>query len=480
MSFESRFQHIDRRVPIAEDNIAIVHDLEKCKNCTLCRKACADTMSVLDYYDLESTGDNPICVHCGQCAVVCPFDAMYERTELDEVKAAIADPNTIVVIQTAPAVRVSIGEEFGYEPGSYLEAKMVGALRQLGADYVVDTNFGADLTIMEEANELLERKLHGTGPLPQFTSCCPAWIKFAETYFPEYLDHISSARSCIAMESAAVKTYFAKNMDIDPKKIVSVSVAPCTAKKFEIRRPAENKSAHYWNDETLRDTDLCITTREFAKWLRDEGIDFKDCEESNFDKLVGAATGGGVIFANTGGVMEAAMRSAYKFITGDEPSPERLTNLTDVRGMDGVKEASVQIGEHTLNIAVVHGGKNIREFLGQLKESGKSYDFIEMMACPGGCIGGGGQPRAKLPVVNKVKGERIEGIYNWDAQMTLRSSYENPEIKAIYENFLDKPLSHLAHELLHTSYVDRSADLGERKDVRPETCPTSPKFVKPE
>ena len=478
MSFESRFQHIDRRVPIAEDNIAIIHDLDKCKNCTLCRRACADVMSVLDYYDLESTGDNPICIHCGQCAAACPFGAMYERTELDEVKAAIADPNKIVIIQTAPAVRVGIGEEFGYEPGTYLEGKMVGALRALGADYVVDTNFGADLTIMEEASELIERVLHGHGKLPQFTSCCPAWVKFCETYFPEYTSHISTTRSCIAMEAAALKTYFAKNMNIDPANIVSVSVAPCTAKKFEIRRPEQNKSAEYWGRDDLRDTDYCLTTREFAQWLRDENVDFTAVEDSEFDKYIGAASGGGVIFGNTGGVMEAAMRTAYKFITGKEPSPEPLTKLEAVRGMDGVKEAEVAIGDKTLKVAVVHGGKNIRDFLNEMKANGKEYDFVEMMACRGGCIGGGGQPRVKMPVADKVKGERITGLYNHDAAMKLRSSYENPEIKAIYEDFLGHPLGELSEQLLHTTYVDRSGDLGVRKDVTPETCPTSPKFKK--
>lgn len=480
MSFESRFQHIDRRVPIAEDNIAIIHDLEKCKNCTLCRRACADVMGVLDYYDLESTGDNPICVHCGQCASACPFGAMYERTELDQVKAAVADPDKIVIFQTAPAVRVGIGEEFGYEPGSFLEGKMIGALRALGADYVLDTNFGADLTIMEEATELIERVVNGHGELPQFTSCCPAWVKFAETYFPEYLPNISTTRSCIAMEAAMIKTYFAEKMNLDPAKIVSVSVAPCTAKKFEIRRPEQNKSAEYWHNEELRDTDYCLTTREFAQWLRDEGVDFKAVEESTFDKYVGEASGGGVIFGNTGGVMEAAMRSAYKFITGNEPSPEPLTNLQDVRGMEGVKEAEVTIGDTTLKVAVVHGGKNIRDFLNDMKATGKKYDFIEMMACRGGCIGGGGQPRVKMPVADKVKSERIEGLYKHDAGMKLRSSYENPEIKALYAEFLGKPLSEKSEELLHTTFTDRSADLGPRKDVTPETCPTSPKFKKPE
>ncbi|WP_295271338.1 [FeFe] hydrogenase, group A [Veillonella sp.] len=480
MSFESRFQHIDRRVPISENNPAIIHDLTKCKNCTLCRRACADVMGVLDYYDLESTGDEPICVHCGQCAAACPFDSMNERSELDEVKAAIADPDKIVVIQTAPAVRVGIGEEFGYEPGFVLEGKMIGALRQLGADYVVDTNFGADLTIMEEASELIERVVNGHGELPQFTSCCPAWVKFCETYYPEYLPNISTTRSCIAMEAAVIKTYFAKKMNIDPEKIVSVSVAPCTAKKFEIRRPEQNKSAAYWEKEELRDTDYCITTREFGKWIRESGIDFIQVEESQMDKYIGAETGGSVIFCNTGGVMEAAVRSAYKFITGEEPTPERYTNLQEVRGMEGVREAEVEIGDKKLKLAVVHGGKNIRTFLDDMKANGKKYDFVEMMACPGGCIGGGGQPRVKMPVANKVREARIKGIYDMDSNMKLRSSYENPEIKAIYTEFFDKPLGELSEQLLHTHFTDRSSDLGVRKDVTPETCPTSPKFKKPE
>ena len=476
----SQYQLIDKRVPIALNNPSITHDIDKCKNCTLCRRACADVMSVLDYYDLDANGDVPVCIHCGQCAAACPFDSMHAKSELEKVKAALADPEKIVVIQTAPAVRVAIGEGFGYEPGTFLEGKMVGALRALGADYVVDTNFGADLTIMEEASELVERLKNG-GQIPQFTSCCPAWVRFAEIYFPELIPNLSSTRSCIAMEAAMIKTYFAEKKGINPSNIVSVSVNPCTAKKAETKREEENAAARYHNDESLgMDTDISITTREFIRWIQEENLDFNAIEESQFDDLIGMETGASIIFGNTGGVMEAAMRASYKFITGDEPSPAPLLNLTDVRGMDGVKEATVEIGGHTINVAVCHGGKNIREFLNELKESGKTYDFIEMMACPGGCIGGGGQPRAKLPVANKVKGERIEGLYNWDSNMKLRSSYENPEIKDAYANFLEKPLGHIAHELLHTTYVDRSSDLGARKDVTPETCPTSPKFKKPE
>lgn len=478
----SKYQMLDRRVPIAEDNIAIVHDLEKCKNCTLCRRTCADTISVLDYYDLESTGDVPLCVHCGQCTSVCPFGALYERSELDQLKEAIADPNKIVVIQTAPAVRVGIGEEFGFEPGSFLEGKMVGALRALGANYVVDTNFGADLTILEEANELMARVTKAAGPMPQFTSCCPAWVQFCETFFPEYKDHISSTRSCIAMEAAAIKTYFAEKKGIDPRNIVSVSVNPCTAKKFETKRPEQNAAAHYYNDEQItRDTDISITTREFAEWIRSENIDFNAVEDSQFDDLIGETTGAGVIFGNTGGVMEAAMRTAFYLSTGEVAPPQRLVDLTEVRGMAGVKEAIVNIGAgKSLRVAVVHGGKNIRTFMDKLRAGEVCYDFIEMMMCPGGCIGGGGQPRTKLPQAQKTKEARIDALYKRDSEMRLRASHENVQLMKMYEEFLGEPLGEKSHHLLHTHFIDRSGILGERKDVVPETCPTSPKYKKPE
>ena len=255
----SKYEFLDRRVPIEEGNIAIVQDLSKCKNCSLCRKACAVDMGVFDYYDLTTNGDHPICIHCGQCASICPFDSINERSEIDEVKAAIADPNKIVVFQTAPAVRVGLGEEFGMDAGTFVEGKMVAALRKLGGDYVLDTNFGADMTIMEEASELVERVLNGSGELPQFTSCCPAWVKFAETFYPEFLPNLSTAKSPIAMQAPTQKTYFAEKMGIDAKQMVAVAVTPCTAKKFEIRRDEMNSSAEYWESPEMRDTDYCIT-----------------------------------------------------------------------------------------------------------------------------------------------------------------------------------------------------------------------------
>lgn len=275
-----------------------------------------------------------------------------------------------------------------------------------------------------------------------------------------------------------IKTYFAEKKGIDPRNIVSVSVNPCTAKKAETKREEENAAARYHNDESLgMDTDISITTREFIRWIQEENLDFNAVEDSQFDDLIGMETGASIIFGNTGGVMEAAMRTAYKLITDKEPPPYALTHLEDVRGMEGVKEATVQLGDDvTLSVAVVHGGKNTRDFLNALKENGKHYDFIEVMACPGGCIGGGGQPRTKLPQAVKTKEARIGGLYEADENYKWVASYENEEIQTLYKDFLGEPLGHKAHELLHTHYTDRSAVLGTRKDVTPETCPTSPKF----
>ena len=450
----SQFEFIDKRVPIALDNPSIYHDISKCKNCTLCRRACADVMSVLDYYDLESTGDVPMCIHCGQCAAACPFDSMHARSELDKVKAAIADPDKIVVIQTAPAVRVAIGEGFGYEPGTFLEGKMVSALRKLGADYVVDTNFGADLTIMEEASELVDRLKNG-GTIPQFTSCCPAWVRFAEIYFPALIPNLSSTRSCIAMEAAMIKTYFAEKKGINPANIVSVSVNPCTAKKAETKRVEENAAARYYDDESLgMDTDISITTREFIRWLNDEGVDFGSLEDSKFDDLIGMETGASIIFGNTGGVMEAALRTAVETLTGEE-----LQNLdfTEVRGMEGIKEATYPVAGMDVKVAVASGLGNAKKLLDKVKSGEAEYHFIEIMGCPGGCINGGGQPQQPGYVRNTVdiRALRAQVLYDSDKNNPIRKSHENPAIKELYATYLGEPGSEKAHHLLHTTYIKR-------------------------
>jgi hydrogenase, Fe-only len=471
--FMSKYQFLDKRVPIADDNISIVQDLSKCKNCTLCRRACAIDAGVFDYYDLTTNGDVPICINCGQCVVSCPFDSLNERSELDGVKAAIQDPEKVVVFQTAPAVRVGLGEEFGMPAGTFVQGKMITALRKLGGDYVLDTNFGADMTIMEEASELIERVINGNGQLPQYTSCCPAWVKFAETFYPELIPHLSTAKSPIAMQAATEKTYFAKKNNIDPNKIVSVCVTPCTAKKAEIRRPEMNSSADYWNEEAMRDSDYCITVRELARWIREAELDFANLEDGKFDPFMGEASGGGIIFANTGGVMESAMRSAYKFVTKDNV-PANLIRFDAIRGFENSREADVQIGDKVLHVAAIHGTGNFRKFYEHMKETGTHYDFIEVMACPGGCIGGGGMPRHKLPQVKAAKESRIASLYERDNLKPIKAPQDNPEIQVLYNEFYDAPLSEKAHHMLHTEgFIDRSADLGPNGACIPETCPTS-------
>ena len=448
------------RVPIEADNPAIRRIENLCIKCGQCRDICRDYISVLGYYDLSKTNDTAVCIHCGQCANVCPVSSITETPEMDAVIAAAKDPDKVLIVSTSPSVRVSLGEAFRMQRGSFVEGKMIALLRKLGADYVLDTNFAADMTIVEEASELVERLTTHNKPLPQFTSCCPAWVKFAEIYYPELLPNISSAKSPIGMQGPTIKTYFAKKMGIDPKKIVNVALTPCTAKKFEIRRGEMNASARYLELPGLRDMDHVITTRELADWAKKADIDFSSLEDSKFDKLMGEASGAGVIFGNTGGVMEAAVRTAYEFVT-HEPAPKELYTLEPVRGMQEIREAAVEIGTLHLQLAVIYGTSNVRRFLSMAKESGKHYDFIEVMTCPGGCIGGGGQPKADVEERRTMVDSRIESLYKRDAQMKLRKSHENPELKQLYEEFYRKPLSPIAEEMLHTSYTDRSGLLGE-------------------
>lgn len=456
----SKHLFLDKRVPVEADNPAIVLIEDKCKKCGLCKKMCTDYITVQGHYNLEATNDQAICIHCGQCGSVCPFDAIVERTEYEMVKEAIADPDKIVVVSTAPAVRVALGEEFGLEQGTFVEGKMVSMLRALGADYVLDVNFSADLTIMEEASELIERIQKGSKHLPQYTSCCPSWVEFAETFHPELLPQLSSAKSPIGMHGATIKTYFAEKMGVDPERIVNVSITPCTAKKAEIRREEMNSAGKYHGKEEMRDTDYVITTRELAEWAKAEAIDFESLEDSVFDRVMGESSGAGLIFGNTGGVMEAALRASYEFIT-KEKAPKEFYELEPVRGLDEVKEATVTMGEYTLNVAVIYGTGNLRNFLAQTEASGKQYHFIEVMTCPGGCIGGAGQPKHRKPKMHGVRESRVASIYNRDKEMTVRSCHENEEIKALYEEFYEHPLSERSHELLHTHFVDRSAMLGE-------------------
>lgn len=457
------------RVPIEADNPSIVRNESLCIKCGQCRNVCTSPIGVLETYALEQTGDRAICIHCGQCANVCPVGSLTEVYEYPDVKTAVQDKDKIVIVSTSPSVRVALGEEFGLSKGAFVQGKMVALLRALGVDYVLDTNFAADLTIVEEASELITRITgQADKPLPQFTSCCPAWVKFAETYYPELLPHISTAKSPIGMQGPTIKTYFAQKMGIDPRKIVNVALTPCTAKKFEIRREEMKAAGQKLGITELRDMDNVITTRELALWAKEAGIDFASLEDSDFDKLMGEASGAGVIFGNTGGVMEAALRTAYAYLTGEQP-PKEMLRLEPVRGYDGLREASVDIAGRVINVAVVHGTENVRKLIAGGIEK---YHFIEVMTCPGGCIGGGGQPKDFAYDADAARKARIEGLYERDAEMELHLSHENKEIQQLYKEFYDAPLSELAEAMLHTTYQDRSADLtkGARKKMSKWKC----------
>lgn len=457
------------RVPIELDNPSIMRAEELCIKCGQCRDICTDYIGVHDTYRLEDTGNRAVCINCGQCANVCPVSSITEKYEYQDVKKAIEDPDKIVIFNTSPSVRIALGEEFDLPDGSFVQGKMVALLRKLGGDYVLDTNFAADMTIVEEASELIERVTKNTAPLPQFTSCCPSWVKYAETYHPDMLPHISSSKSPIGMQGPTVKTYFARKMKLDPEKIVNVAVTPCTAKKFEIRREEMNAASKYLGIEGMRDMDYVITTRELAKWARESEIDFAALLDSPYDSLMGEASGAGVIFGNTGGVMEAALRTAHQYITG-KPAPADFYRLEPVRGMEAVKEAEALIGDLKLRVAVIYGTKAASEFIKKLEHTDKEYHFVEVMTCPGGCIGGGGQPKGTILKGDELRKKRIQGLYDRDEAMQLRDSHENSEIKQLYQEFYGRPLSEMAEKMLHTGYQDRSADLGRRDETMKYKC----------
>ncbi len=389
------------------------------------------------------------CVSCGQCIAVCPTGALQEKSQIDEVLAAIADPAKHVIVQTAPAVRAGLGEEFGYPIGTNVEGKMAAALRRIGFDKVFDTDFGADLTIMEEANEFVERVQNG-GVLPMITSCSPGWVKYCEHYFPDMTENLSTCKSPQQMFGAIAKSYYAEKEGLDPKDIVSVSIMPCTAKKFEINRPDEAANG-------VPDMDYTLTTRELARMIKKVGIKFNDLPDEKFDEPLGISTGAGVIFGATGGVMEAALRTAVETLTGQEL--EHL-DFTEVRGIQGIKEATYKVGDLDVKVAVASGLANARELLNKVKSGEANYHFIEIMGCPGGCVNGGGQPQQPGYVRNTVdiRGLRAKVLYDADAGMPIRKSHENPAIKELYATYLGKPGSEKAHHLLHTSYIKRKVN----------------------
>ena len=435
----------------------MVRDNSKCVLCRRCVAACNNqAVSVIGAnargFDthigspFELSIDNFSCVSCGQCIVNCPTGALYEKDDTQKVLDAINDPEKFVVVQTAPAVRAGLGEEFGYEIGTDVEAKMAAALRRLGFDKVFDTNFTADLTIMEESHELIERVQNG-GVLPMITSCSPGWIKYCEHYYPDQLDHLSTCKSPQQMFGATIKTWYAKNMGIDPAKIVSVSVMPCTAKKFEVGRPDQNASGY-------ADVDISITTRELARMIKGAGINFRALPDEQFDNPLGEGTGAAVIFGATGGVMEAALRTAVKALTGEDPGDP---NFTDVRGMEGIKEATYNVGGLEIKVCVASGTKNAKVVMDKVKSGECDYTFIEIMCCPGGCINGGGQPIVPASIKNftDVKALRAAALYRNDEAKEVRFSHENSAVKRVYDEFFGEPGSHVAHEVLHTSYVKR-------------------------
>jgi len=443
------------RIPIHPNCDSIDRDDEKCILCGQCIEACKGVQSVFGYYELPIV-DDVICVDCGQCIMWCPTKSITEKSSINQVMEALEDPNKFVVVQTAPATRVALGEEFGLPAGTWVQGQQVAALKELGFDRVFDTNFGADLTIMEESKEFYKIVTgHYDRPLPLFTSCCPGWVKFCEYYYPDLVHHISSCGSPMQMLGASIKSYYAKLNNINPEQIYTVAIMPCTAKKAEANRPEMNASGRYWGNEEIRDTDAVLTVRELAQMMKSVGIDIADLPEKDYDPVFGKYSGGGLIFGATGGVLEACLRTGYYWFTKQD-LPDEMLDFKPVRGLKGIKEAAIDIPDTgTVRVAVVHGLGNTRVLLDAMRRGEKpDYHVIEVMACPGGCVGGGGQPRTSLPPDDNLRQKRLGELYEKDASMKLRRCHKNPEIIALYDNFFEEPGSKLAYKLLHPVYPE--------------------------
>jgi iron-only hydrogenase group A len=464
---EDRFVRTKKELPLDETSPSLIRDPNKCILCGRCIAVCS-TVQTVNAIGLSGRGirtkvstymekglGNVACTNCGQCALVCPTGAIVERDDTDAVFEDLMNPDKVVVVQTAPAIRVGIGEAMGMNSGALVTGQMVAGLRKLGFNKVFDTQFTADLTIMEEGHELIQR-ITKKGVLPMITSCSPGWIKFAEHFFPNSLAHLSTCKSPQQMFGSVAKTYYAAKMGIDPRKMVVVSIMPCTAKKYEAKRPEMMSAFEHWkdkkgwsNDDAFYDVDYVLTTRELARMFKESGIQFSRLPEEEFDNPLGESTGAAVIFGATGGVMEAAVRTAYEVVTG---KPLENINLTAVRGMEGIKEAEVDMNGTKVKVAVAHTLGNARKLFEQIEKGESPYAFIEVMSCPGGCLGGGGQP---IPTTWDIRKKRAESIYAEDAHKPIRKSHENPQIAALYKEFLKEPLGHISHNLLHTTYVKR-------------------------